>query len=583
MTNLHMRLSPPGFSALRDRQWPLALMLMSLHVWLVYGVVSNIYFAFALVHYGCFLIWQPLWRTRQQLSAKTTALFVFAGVLMIGVQSWWLAALWLSLLFALLGGRLFHQKDMPSRYGYLVAAGYLIAMLLLNVVPHLLHHAQPASLPTNPDNTFLHGFIEFGLVGLPLTILFTREAPVEEGRPPALDFFYTLLLFLLAVIVVMGCFVIEVSMNTNYAEVIMIVLLGCASGLVLISWLWNPRAGFTGIGQLLSSNLLSLGMPFERWMKSIAELANTQESSESFIQQAMQEAMRLPWVSAVIWDVAESSGELGQKTPHFYQDDVNQFRLTIYTQWSLTPAMMVHLKLLTQVLREFYVAKRREETLKQNVYMQAVYETGSRLTHDVKNLVQSLSALCGAAEQSTEQDNERLVALIRRQLPILNQRLSRTLEKLAAPRNEKTRMQKLASWWRDIRQHHAENQISFVSGDLPNTNIDPDLLDSVLDNLLQNAMEKRKLDREIDITVTLNTGRDYLLQVADSGKAMPETVANTLFKKQVSSNNGLGIGLYHAGQQALQAGFRLYLHENRNGLVCFRLSELPSADLPNAG
>ena len=39
---------------------------------------------------------------------------------------------------------------------------------------------------------------------------------------------------------------------------------------------------------------------------------------------------------------------------------------------------------------EFYEAKRREETMRQNAYMQAFYETGSRLTHDIKNILQSV-------------------------------------------------------------------------------------------------------------------------------------------------------------------------------------------------
>ena len=41
---------------------------------------------------------------------------------------------------------------------------------------------------------------------------------------------------------------------------------------------------------------------------------------------------------------------------------------------------------LAQVLGEFYFAKLREERLREQSYVQAVHETGARLTHDVKNL-----------------------------------------------------------------------------------------------------------------------------------------------------------------------------------------------------
>ena len=52
-----------------------------------------------------------------------------------------------------------------------------------------------------------------------------------------------------------------------------------------------------------------------------------------------------------------------------------------------------------------------------NAYTQAVYETGSRLTHDVKNLLQSLKTLCSAAEYSQPDQAASLQTLMQRQLP----------------------------------------------------------------------------------------------------------------------------------------------------------------------
>ena len=61
----------------------------------------------------------------------------------------------------------------------------------------------------------------------------------------------------------------------------------------------------------------------------------------------------------------------------------------------------------------------------------------------------------------------------------------------------------------------------------------------------------------------------------DNGKAMPEARAQVLFKKHVPSENGLGIGLYHAGRQARQAGYDLGLIENEDGAVRFFLNLKP--------
>ncbi len=106
---------------------------------------------------------------------------------------------------------------------------------------------------------------------------------------------------------------------------------------------------------------------------------------------------------------------------------------------------------------------------------------------------------------------------------------------------------------------------------MPKTDIDPDVLDSVVDNLLQNALEKTKLEANTIIKVTLMPSNHLCLEVTDTGSAMPREVAERLFKSHVSSKNGLGVGLYHAAQQALQAGYQLSLVDNQDGEVRFRL------------
>lgn len=481
---------------------------------------------------------------------------------MIYFLNWWLIAFWTCILFALLGGRVFSTQARSAKIGYLIAAGYLIAMLLMWVIPKLF------IIPF--DFGIGELVIHYLLPTLLVSIFFTRIDTDENTHPPVLDFFYTIFLLLLASIVVLGSFVIEAN-KINYAECVLNVLFGLALALVLISWLWNPRAGFTGISQIVSRYLLSIGLPFENWVKNIAELAEIKTGAKDFTTSAMQEVVNLPWVSGLTWKSYESEGSLGVKTKYFSTLGFNDFHLSLYTKWPLTPAMTMHVKLLTQILGEFCEAKRREEVLTQNIYMQAVYETGSRLTHDIKNLVQSLSALCSAAEHCPEDDYERLNALIRRQLPLLNQRMARTLEKLEAPRIEKNRMVKLVEWWKQFTQNYSENNINFSCNTVLDILIDADLLDSVIDNLLQNAIEKRKNQQDIIIEVLLNDSDEFLIEVRDSGQGMPESVADSLFKKQISSENGLGIGLYHANKQAQQAGYTLALIENRNGSVRFRL------------
>lgn len=559
-----VNLNSINLKSVLQRQWALGLMLFTLHGVLLWGFNSPLQKALLITHYGLFLLWQPIWQANRRLSISAALLFLSGGIVMIFFVSWWLIAFWLSSLFGLLGGRVFSSRAKSTRIGYLLAAGYLLAVLLIWVVPKLLG--------ASADFTVAEFFIQYVMPGLPLAILFTSIEVDDGGHPPVLDFFYTLLLLLLALILVLGSFAIQASSNANYIEVILKVLFGLAFTLFSVSWLWNPRAGFSGIGQLLSRYLLSVGLPFEQWVKNIAELAEHENTAKQFTISAMHEVAALPWVNGLAWNTADGHGELGLTAKYKATLVFHDFHLTLYTRWPLTPALTIHVKLLTQILGEFYEAKRREETLRQNTYMQAVYETGSRLTHDIKNLLQSMSALCTAAEQSTEADNEQLLALLRRQLPLLNQRLTLTLDKLQAPHDEKSRNMPLASWWANLQQRFGQNNIEFVAAEIPNLQIDAEILDSVSDNLLQNAIEKAKNDAGMTIRIELGNTSEFNLNVTDTGKAMPHATAEQLFKKHVRSENGLGIGLYHAARQAKQAGYSLVLAENHDGNVRFTLS-----------
>ncbi|MCB5185618.1 sensor histidine kinase [Methylobacillus gramineus] len=565
MASLSSQLSHYRPSQSTLQQWMLGLMLLSFHGVLLWGFDDPLQQALLLSHYGLFLIWQPIWQTKEKLSPQAIILFVAGGLLLTLFINWWLIAFWLSAMFGLLGGRIFSTTARASRMSYLLAATYLLSVLLLWVIPRLLD--------ASADLVVAEFLMQYLLPILPLAILFLRVKQETHQHAPILDFFYTLLLFLLSVTLILSIFTIERSSEVDYANVVLQVVFGLAATLLIASWLWNPRAGFSGIGQLLSRYLLSVGLPFERWIKNIAELAERETSPKEFMQAAMTEVETLPWVAGGKWETAEDQGEFGIAAAYKADLDFHDFHLTLYSRWPLTPALTMHIKLLTQILGEFHEAKRREEALLQNTYMQAIYETGARLTHDMKNIVQSMSALCSAAEQTSDEDNERLVALIRRQLPLLNQRLALTLDKLGAPRNEKTRMLPLSAWWENMQQRYAETRVSFYADqDIEEVEIDSEVWDSVVDNLLQNAIAKAQHEPEISIHAQLAGTPLAYVEIYDSGTPMPQAIADSLFRKRIRSEGGLGIGLYQAGRQAQQAGYQLALTHNSHGNVRFRLA-----------
>ena len=101
----------------------------------------------------------------------------------------------------------------------------------------------------------------------------------------------------------------------------------------------------------------------------------------------------MPWILGGKWSAPDGGGDFGKETQQAAQFHYHQLDVTFYTESQLSPALFLHLRLLAQVVGEFYEGKRREQMIKQNAYMQAVHETGAKLTHDIKNLLQSLFAL----------------------------------------------------------------------------------------------------------------------------------------------------------------------------------------------
>jgi signal transduction histidine kinase len=315
-------------------------------------------------------------------------------------------------------------------------------------------------------------------------------------------------------------------------------------------------------------------MPFEEWVRNISNLGAIESNANGFVEGAMQEMLNLPWVSGVTWSADNAEGEIGTHSQHTNNFNSNDLQMTLYSRWEVSPALYVHIKLLTQVMGEFYDAKRREETMRQNAYMQAFYESGSRLTHDIKNILQSVGTLVSAAEEKEKKDDDALLKLIRRQLPMLNQRIGATLNKLLAPGEEKKRVEKISAWWKALQLRHHQAHIEFIANVLPPLDINAEVLDSVIDNLISNATEKAKHEPNTQITVALYQSSDngFSIDVTDTGKAINANVVQDLFKKHISSQNGMGVGLYHAAHDAKQAGYALSLASNETEAVCFRLA-----------
>jgi signal transduction histidine kinase len=358
-------------------------------------------------------------------------------------------------------------------------------------------------------------------------------------------------------------------------------LFGMAALLLVLSWLWNPRAGFAGLGLVTSRYLLSVGLPFEGWARRLATLAERERDPESFVHDALADLRELTWIRGVGWTAARGEGVLGERGAHEVTHAFHGLTLTWQSARPLTPALALHVRLLSQLLGYFYAAKVREQTLRELAYSQAIHDTGARLTHDVKNILQSMKTLLAAAESSEPEDSERLLALMKRQLPQLAIRLSQTLDKLRQPAQMDVAHLPAREWWAGLQTRYEHDDVRFVCDDVDDTPLPQDLFDSVADNLLANALRKRQNEAGVVVQVRLVVQPLLSLSVSDSGTPAPDHVARNLFLGPVSSDFGLGVGLYQAARQAALMGFRLELPENRAGRVTLRLQATDSRrDIP---
>ncbi|WP_333844422.1 sensor histidine kinase [Pelomicrobium sp.] len=551
---------------LERREKLLAALLLPLHGAVLSDLHSPWTRALLLVHLGLFLLWQPLWGHERRLGTPALVFIGAASVLVLFWLNWWLVAAWLAFLVSLVGARGVSGPSRACRLFGLAVLAYLLVTLLLWVVPKLFTAGQTPF--------FAGELMRYAMpVGLLLLLAFPVGRQAEGGREP-MDFLYGLLLFLVVVLVVLGSFAFMTLSKIAYVEALIRTLLVVGFLLSLLGLLWNPAHGLSLLQPVLFRYLLNVGTPFEQWLARIAGAAERETDPAGFLHTAAERLAALPWVASVAWDAPDGQGQVGEEVSSAWTFSSGALTLRVSSRFTVGPALVLHLKLLTEIVAHFYEAKRREQALAHMARMQAIHETGARLTHDIKNLLQSLYALASASQQAG--DAEGFQRLMRRQLPDLARRLELTLGKLKNPLAQgegETPPVTARAWWEALESRYESRGVRFrasFAGDVP---IPGAFFDSVAENLLENALKKRQQSPGLEIDVELAAGEGRaVLRVTDTGEPVPARVAGALFDKPVASETGLGVGLYQVSREAARHGYILRLKENRPGRVCFELA-----------
>ena len=552
-----------------QRRWRFVViaMLALLHVVAVRGIADSWARALLLAHLGLLLLWQPFVRGEQRVSLAQAGFIALGAAAVMLWLDWWLLVSWVVVLVGLVGGKVFLYSATWQRRYYLVVLVYLLALLAVVILPQIA--------PGEAIAPEIRAGAEYVLPLLFLVLAAIPAEPESTEAPQVIDFFYSIFLMLVLGVVILGSFTFMTLEKTSYLEALMITMFLIAGTIFAVGLAWDPGAGFPGVNVFFSRYLFSIGLPVEKWLYFLAELTQLESRPERLVAEGVAGLTRLPWVAGAQWRAGAERGEAGERTAYGVEYRSGEFALTVYSRHRTGPALHWHLRLLGQLLGEFYAAKQREQELQQQSYLQAVHETGARITHDVKNLLQSLSVLCAMAARE-DGDSAQLQALIRRQLPAISQRLSETLQRLQRPETDAATQISAPDWWDALQRRYQGQDIEFRANGLrPGASISPAVFDSIADNLLQNAIAKRGADPSVRIGVSLAPGEQSEapeLRVRDSGRAVPAEVQPRLLHAPVHSATGLGIGLLQAARQAESIGYRLDLTSNRDGEVCFALT-----------
>jgi len=541
----------------------LSLMLFSLLAATHIGNTDTIAKSFLIVHFGFFLLWQPVVKQQSSFSLKQLVVVVSLLTGYIYFFNPWLNAFWSLLLLTLLTGRIFARGLARAAYGLAVIILFLEIVLI--TTPSLF---QLAALSSSMQPAF-----STTIILLPLLLLFI---PVRDTTTKQVDFIRGFLVVLLVIFLCMSSVLISFTTKQPYIESLAISVIIVSLFLLFTALLWAPRAGFTGLAQLLEKYLLNIGGPFEQWITHVATLeANTHIKPAHFLSASLKYLMQQHWICGVSWHAGSERDSIGEKSAYTVITNDEKLSLSIYTYTPIGPSLFLHTKLLLSVLTFYYRAKLQEQQMVKQAHMQAIYETGSKLTHDVKNILQATQTMTQIINSNDSEVNE-VVDVIKKQMPLLTQRLNTTLEKLRSPEALDSKANpstgSLLHWWNQLQVRYTGRHIKFSSKITKDTEINIDVYTTVIENLLDNARSKRIIEADLEIYVTLSLVKNrIMLQVMDTGSSIKKSIEQQLFKEVIASNDGFGIGLYQSYELAKNSGYELKIESNINGEVCFSL------------
>jgi signal transduction histidine kinase len=548
-------------SLLQYGQQILASTLLTYHIliWIVDD--RQLHFALSFILYGLFLLWQPLWSKEEQVDKKPVtviAIFFLFITYLFPNESLVFFGLVLS---GLIGSRLLGQTRFRSFD--LLALLIIILEMVVGLVPDTFPQIKIPLL-----------FTEYmqSIILVPVLLFYFAPNPDQRKQQRSqVDLMHGLLAATLIFIVLLGGIVINLLYGVDYIDGLLLTVFIVATLTIGISWFWNPGIGYSGIGVLWNRYAMTIGGPFETWINTLTTLIEERYLTPvEYLEAACEHLVENDWLNSIEWHFENFKISAGEKTgPRLEHPLTKRLTVVIYFKADPGTALELHTILLIRMAYQFYLAKLNQEKMRAQEHFATIHHTGARLTHDIKNILQSIKTSIDILDM--DDDTRGSQNLLQANLAQISTRLENTLDKLRAPKlNTQVILVDCHKWLQRInKQHNPNARMHFHSDIENNTPVPIDLFDSVADNLINNALKKPSATR-IDVHL-LSSNDVIVLSVCDDGDAITPEIENSLFAQPVSSGSGMGIGLYQSAIMAHAFNYELELSQNERGRVCFNL------------
>lgn len=517
--------------------------------------------AFIFILYGLFLLWQPLWSKDigvRKVPASFISIFLIAIAYIFPKESLIFFGLICS---GLIGSRLLIQTSF--RAFDLLALLIIIIEMAIGVVPSTFPEINLPGLFADYMQT---------VVLVPILLFFFAPNPDSKRRGSSqVDLMHGLLAATLIFLVLLGGIVVNLLYGVEYIDGLLLTVFIVSTLAIGISWFWNPGVGYSGIGVLWNRYAMTIGGPFEVWISTLTALIEEQFLNPfEYLETACDYLVDNEWLNGIQWNFENHKFTAGEKTgPRHEYTLGNKITVDLYYKSNPGNALEQHTILLIRMAYQFYLAKQNQEKIRAQEHFATIHHTGARLTHDIKNILQSIKTSLDILREDS--DSKEQQKLLRTNLTQISNRLESTLDKLKTPKLD-TRINLVGcrEWMVQLEGRHHTNQKLLFSSDIETiVPVPADLFDSVADNLINNALRKKATHK---IKVRLFSNNDIiLLSICDDGDAVSPEIEADIFKKPVSSGSGMGIGLYQSAIMASAFNFELELSQNETGKVCFNL------------